>query len=264
MVATSVCTRCLEEAGASVYNYYKPNRSLYVNYSMKGGLSCRTMLCETIYRKENERWNLSRRYVVNQRKAAERLVWAVDMLAVKPTDRLLEIGCGHGVAVSLVCEKLDGGTITAIDRSAKMIETARKRNADHVASGVASFQTASLEETDLGDARFDKIFAINVGLFWRQQPVRELTTLRDHLAPKGPLYLFHEPPPGSTAPPIAASVPAVLESSGYTVTEILTQDLGRARIGCVIAGMGRRERCGRDRPRYDELLRKPMSTRLGE
>src|SRR5215218_8176925 len=125
---------------------------------MKGDHSCRTMLCETVYRKENERWNLSRRYVVNWRKAAERLVWAVDVLAVEPTDRLLEIGCGHDVAVSLVCEKLDGGTITAIDRSAKMIEMARKRNADHVDSGVASFQTASLGQADLGDARFDKVF----------------------------------------------------------------------------------------------------------
>jgi hypothetical protein len=37
-----------------------------------------------------------------------------------------------------------------------MIETARKRNADHVASGVASFQTASLEDAELGEARFDK------------------------------------------------------------------------------------------------------------
>ncbi len=188
-------------------------------------------------------------------KAAERLVWAVDTLAVKPDDRLLEIGCGHGVAVSLVCEKLDGGSITAIDRSAKMIESGRRRNADHVASGVASFQTASLDKADLGDTRFDKIFAINVGLFWRQQPIRELTTLRNHLAPKGRLFLFHEPPPGSTAPPIAASVLAALESSGFRVKEILTQDLGRTRIGCVIAGDGRRERYGQDRPRYDELLR---------
>jgi trans-aconitate methyltransferase len=174
--------------------------------------------------------------VVNRPEAAERLVWAVDVLAVEPTDRLLEIGCGHGVAVSLVCEKLDGGTITAIDRSAKMIEMARKRNADHVDSGVASFQTASLDQADLGDARFDKIFAINVGLFWRQQPVRELQILRDHLAPKGRLFLFHEPPPGSTASPLAVSVPAVLESSGFTVTEVLARDLGRTRIECIIAG----------------------------
>ncbi len=172
---------------------------------------------------------------MNRPKAAERLVWAVDLLAVEPTDQVLEIGCGPGVAVSLVCEKLDGGSITAIDRSAKMIETARKRNADHVASGVASFQTASLDQADLGDARFDKIFAINVGLFWRQRPVRELKILRGHLATKGRLFLFHEPPLGSTAPPIAGPLPAVLESGGFTVTEIITQDLGRTRVGCVIA-----------------------------
>jgi trans-aconitate methyltransferase len=176
--------------------------------------------------------------VVNRPKAAERLVWAVDLLAVEPTDQVLEIGCGPGVAVSLVCEKLNGGSITAIDRSAKMIETARKRNADQVASGVASFQTASLHQADLGDVRFDKIFAINVGLFWRQRPVRELKILRGHLATKGRLLLFHEPPPGSTAPPIAGPLPAVLESSGFTVTEILTQDLGRTRVGCIIAGAG--------------------------
>jgi cyclopropane fatty-acyl-phospholipid synthase-like methyltransferase len=175
---------------------------------------------------------------MNRRKAADRLVWAVGVLGVEPKDRLLEIGCGHGVAVSLVCEKLDGGSVTAIDRSAKMIESARKRNTDHVASGVASFQAASLDEADLDGTRFDKIFAINVGLFWRQRPVRELTILRAHLAPEGRLFLFHEPPPGSTGPPVAGAVPAMLESSGFVVTEILTQDLGRTRVGCVVAGDG--------------------------
>jgi cyclopropane fatty-acyl-phospholipid synthase-like methyltransferase len=90
----------------------------------------------------------------------------VETLAVEPDDRLLEIGCGRGVAVSLVCEKLDGGTITAIVRSAKMIEMARKRNADYVAAGAASFRDSSLHHAGFDDSRFDKIFAIHVGCCW--------------------------------------------------------------------------------------------------
>lgn len=68
-------------------------------------------------------------------KASERFVWAVDTLEVRPADRLLEVGCGHGVAVSLVCERLTTGTITAIDRSPKMIEMATRRNREHVDAG---------------------------------------------------------------------------------------------------------------------------------
>ena len=93
------------------------------------------------------------------RRAAERLVRAVDTLAVEPGDRTLEIGCGRGVAVSLVCERLDGGHVatidhvTAIDRSPKMIEMASKRSAAHLGAWIVSFDVASLHEAGLGGER---------------------------------------------------------------------------------------------------------------
>ena len=61
------------------------------------------------------------------RRVSERLAWAVDTLAIEPADRVLEIGCGHGVAASLVCERLGSGRLTAIDRSHTMIEMAERR-----------------------------------------------------------------------------------------------------------------------------------------
>ena len=69
--------------------------------------------------------------------ASERLVWAVDTLEVRPTDRLLEVGCGHGVAVSLVCARLTTGRSPRIDRAPKMIEMATRRNREHVDAGRA-------------------------------------------------------------------------------------------------------------------------------
>ena len=118
-------------------------------------------------------------------KASERFVWAVDTLEVHSADRLLEIGCGHGVAVSLVCARLTTGTITAIDRSPKMIEMATRRNREHVDAGRAVLEAIALEDADLGDRRFDKVFAFNVAPFW-QQPQAALGAIREHLARDGP------------------------------------------------------------------------------
>ena len=70
-------------------------------------------------------------------KPSERFVWAVETLAPDPADLVLEVGCGHGVAVWLVCNRLIDGQITAIDRSEKMIEMARRRNHEHIAEGRA-------------------------------------------------------------------------------------------------------------------------------
>src|SRR4051794_32995796 len=90
-------------------------------------------------------------------KASERFAWALDTLDVRPGDRLLEVGCGHGVAVSLVCDRLTTGTITAIDRSPKMIEMATRRNREHLDAGRAVLEAVALEDADLGDRRFDKV-----------------------------------------------------------------------------------------------------------
>jgi ubiquinone/menaquinone biosynthesis C-methylase UbiE len=124
---------------------------------------------------------------------SERLQSVVERLDVRPDDRVLEIGCGHGVAATFVCERLDGGRLTAIDRSAKMIAAAARRNAEHVAAGRAEFLVMRLEELDLGERRFDLVFAVRVGLFHRE-PARARALVEPYLAPGGRILSVFDPP----------------------------------------------------------------------
>jgi ubiquinone/menaquinone biosynthesis C-methylase UbiE len=124
---------------------------------------------------------------------SERLRSVVDRLDVWPDDRVLEIGCGQGVAATLVCQRLDTGRLTAVDRSEKMIEAAARRNAMYVEAGKAEFIVAALEDLDLADRRFDKIFAVRVGLFHRD-PDRARGLAERWLAPGGTLAAFFDSP----------------------------------------------------------------------
>jgi ubiquinone/menaquinone biosynthesis C-methylase UbiE len=124
---------------------------------------------------------------------SERLRAVVERVDVQPDDRVLEIGCGHGVAATYVCERLTTGCLTAVDRSPKMIAAAAHRNAAHVEAGRAEFIVARLEELDLGDRRFDKVFAVRVGLFhW--EPERARALVEPYLAPGGRIVSEFDPP----------------------------------------------------------------------
>lgn len=163
-------------------------------------------------------------------KIPERLSWAVETLAVQPDDQLLEIGCGHGIAVSLVCDRLLSGSITAVDRSLKMIEFAQHKNQSNIAAGRAIFHATALDQTDIASRRFNKIFAINVNVFWLI-PTRELALIRVMLQPEGRLYLFYEPPDGSKSQAIIDRVRMNLEQEAFAMRDVLVN----AHRVCIIA-----------------------------
>ena len=122
---------------------------------------------------------------------SERLRAIVDELGLRPGERVLEIGCGHGVAATFVLEA--GAKLTAVDRSPKMIEAAARRNASWVAAGTAEFLVMELEALDLGERRFDTVLAVRVGLFHRD-PLRARGLAEAWLAPGGRIVAaFDEP-----------------------------------------------------------------------
>ncbi|NUR71431.1 MAG: class I SAM-dependent methyltransferase [Hamadaea sp.] len=148
----------------------------------------------------------------------ERVRWTVANMAVRPGDRLLEIGCGRGAAVSLVCDRLRSGQITAIDRSLTMVKFAEQRNAEHVAAGRAVFQTTALDAADLPARKFDKVFAVNVNLFWVRSSASDLEIVRRLLKPSGAMFLTYEPPTPGRAEAIAGRIAGFLTEQRFEVT----------------------------------------------
>jgi SAM-dependent methyltransferase len=157
------------------------------------------------------------------RAVPERISWAVRTLAPAPDDHLLEIGCGPGVAVSVVCEALSGGQILAIDRSPTAIARATRRNAGCIAAGKAVLRVAALESLQAAELLedrqgFDKVFAMNVNLFWVRSPARELELISAVLKPGGGLYLFYGyGTPGQGPPRVPEVLYDHLTAAGFAV-----------------------------------------------
>ena len=124
-------------------------------------------------------------------RASERQRRAVEALEIRPSDNVLELGCGHGVAASLVCERLTaGGHLTAIDRSPKMVDAASARNAGYVAAGRATFICTTFEDADFEGQRFDKVFGIHFPPAERHDPEGTRARAATLLAPGGTIRWF--------------------------------------------------------------------------
>jgi len=159
-----------------------------------------------------------------------RITWAVELLDVGPDDRVLELGCGPGVAVALVAERLDGGCITAIDRSAVAIERASARNAAHVAAGRAELRRTDLAGFDGAPNAYDKAFAVNVNAFWTGAADAESATLARVLRPGGTLWLVYEGPTPGSAPDVGPTVAANLQRHGFVTKVTPEPDAGSVAI----------------------------------
>lgn len=149
----------------------------------------------------------------------ERFTWAVTTMNIQPADNILEIGCGHGIAVSMIAPMLTTGSITAIDRSAAMIAKAVARNAGNN----AVLLTGPFAGITLPRSRYNKIFAFNVNIFLKPTG-EEMEKIRQLLAPRGTLYVFYQSLPGvktSAMKAFAAPMSRHLEQAGFRVRDML-------------------------------------------
>lgn len=139
----------------------------------------------------------------------DRVRFVVDLLDPKPAERVIEVGCGAGVAAAEVCGRLTMGSMVATDRSATAIARTARRNASAITAGRLSVRCVDLAGLDLPPESADAIFAIDVNLFWTRDPAPELAVMRRVLRPDGRIVLGYgvgPQEPGRVLPILGAAL----------------------------------------------------------
>jgi len=94
--------------------------------------------------------------------------FALELVAARAGERVLEIGFGPGVDVARL-SRLVGptGRVAGVDVSKEMLRHARSRNRALVARGSVDLRLAAATELPFADASFDAVCATNSAQFWR-------------------------------------------------------------------------------------------------
>jgi uncharacterized membrane protein YdjX (TVP38/TMEM64 family)/SAM-dependent methyltransferase len=165
--------------------------------------------------------------------------WVASRLDVQPTDRVLEIGFGPGLAIAELSRRIGpSGHVYGIDRSDVMLRQATRRNADAIRAGRVTLTLGTVEQLPPAlDGPFDAIFAVNSLGHWTA-PAERLDELRRRLRSGGRIAIASQPRcPGatrSTSLDAAGEITDSLQAAGFTQmrTEILDLD---PPVVCVLA-----------------------------
>src|SRR5262245_55411894 len=96
----------------------------------------------------------------------QRNVWAVGLLGVEPPDRVLEIGCGPGIAIRELSRRATHGLVCGVDHSAVMVRQATRHNAEAARAGRVVLRLGSAEHLPTFAELFDKVLAVNNMGMW--------------------------------------------------------------------------------------------------
>ncbi|MHA6299418.1 class I SAM-dependent methyltransferase [Devosia sp. CAU 1758] len=128
-----------------------------------------------------------------------RIVQAIAALPIRSDMRIIEIGCGPGVAARAISRMLTTGKIVAIDRSAKAIALAQAGSAEELAAGQLEYRHCAIEDfvLEADEPLFDLAFAMRVGALDGRHPKLQkeaMARLKAALRPDGLLCIDDRAP----------------------------------------------------------------------
>jgi ubiquinone/menaquinone biosynthesis C-methylase UbiE len=118
--------------------------------------------------------------------------WTVDLLALQRGQRVLEIGCGPGVALKACLKVLEEGAAVGLDHSDVMISQTRRRNSQAIRMKRLKLITGTIDDVPADEGPFDRIFSINVIQFAADIEAF-ITGCVKRLAPNGVLATTFQP-----------------------------------------------------------------------
>jgi ubiquinone/menaquinone biosynthesis C-methylase UbiE len=111
-----------------------------------------------------------------------------EVLDIKKTDRILEIGFGSGKLINEMAEINTEGVVEGVDFSAAMLKVARKVNKRHVLNGKVILQRGECGSLPFDNESFDKLCAVNILYFWKE-PGKYFTEMFRVLKPEGKIVI---------------------------------------------------------------------------
>jgi arsenite methyltransferase len=110
------------------------------------------------------------------------------LLALQPTDRVLDIGFGGGYLLSRMSGVVRGGLLAGVDVSPAMVAHAEKRYQKAVSAGQLDLRCAVAESLPYPDRYFSKVCSVNSIFYWQdvEQGIGEIKRV---LYPEGKAVL---------------------------------------------------------------------------
>ncbi len=162
--------------------------------------------------------------------------WAAGLLDVQPTERVIELGCGPGVAVAALAARATRGLVVGVDHSAVMVRQAGRRNRAAVRAGRVRLVNASVEGVAVAGGPFDAALAVNTVGMW-PEPTARLREVARLLRPGGRIALVSQPrcpaATAATSAAAAAELADLLTAAGFGRLRTETLDLDPP-VACVL------------------------------
>jgi len=121
---------------------------------------------------------------------------AIEMLALKPSDLVLDVGTGTGLIVPWLASRLKTGKVIGIDISEKMLAKARERAEKCSVADRAEFKLDDAEKMSFPDNYFDKVIA-TYALTTIPNPEKMVQEISRVMKPSGTFVLLDTGPPKS-------------------------------------------------------------------